>query len=325
VRVLITGVAGFAGRHLLRHLVERGDREIHGADHVPLDRLADPEPLRSALASYRALEVTDSEAVESWIRERRPEQLVHLAAQASGMDSMERPAETYRVNALGALNVMEALRVSGSRARLLLVGSADIYGSGPAGGTIREDAPIRPQNPYSVSKAAQDQLGELYALTFGLGVIRTRTFTHTGPGQRPRFALAGFAEQLARIDAGLAPPEIRVGNLDVVREYGDVRDVVRAYDLLLERGVPGEAYNIATGLGHRLRDLLDRLIAVSGVRATVATDPSRVRARDTDHLVGDPSKLHGATGWTPELPIERTLADLYASARDRVQAETRLT
>ena len=323
MRVLITGVAGFAGRHLLRHLETEGDREIHGADHAPLDAIPDAGPLRSGLASYRAVDISDAAAVESWIREGRPDHVVHLAAQASGMESIRHPATTYRVNALGALNVLEALRVTDSRAKLLLVGSADIYGSGPADGTIREDAPIRPQNPYSVSKAAQDQLGELYALTYSLGVIRTRTFTHTGPGQRPRFALAGFAEQLARIEAGLAPPEIRVGNLDVVREYGDVRDVVRAYGLLLLRGAPGEAYNVATGQGHRLRDLLDRLIAVSGVRATVATDPSRVRARDTDHLVGDFSKLHAATGWTPVLPIERTLADLYASARDRVRAEAR--
>lgn len=323
MRVLITGVAGFAGRHLLGYLLEQGGREIHGADHAPLEAIPDPEPLRTGLATYQPLDVTDARTVETWIRERTPEQVVHLAAQASGMESIERPAETYRVNALGALHVLEALRVAGSGARLLLVGSADIYGSGPSGGKIREDAPVRPQNPYSVSKAAQDQLGELYALTYRLAVIRTRTFTHTGPGQRPRFALAGFAEQLARIDAGLAPPEIRVGNLDVVREYGDVRDVVRAYDLLLARGAPGEAYNVATGQGHRLRDLLDHLIAVSGVNATVVTDPSRVRSRDTDHLVGDPSKLHAATGWTPALPIERTLADLYASARHRVRAEAR--
>jgi GDP-4-dehydro-6-deoxy-D-mannose reductase len=323
VRILITGVAGFAGRHLLRHLAEQGGREIHGADHAPLEEMADPEPLRSALASYRSLDVTDAAAVAAWIQAHGPDQVAHLAAQASGMESIEKPAETYRVNALGALNVLEALRATGSAARLLLVGSADIYGSGPAGGKIREDAPIRPQNPYSVSKAAQDALGELYALSFRLPVIRTRTFTHTGPGQRPRFALAGFAEQLARIDAGLAPPEIRVGNLDVVREYGDVRDVVRAYDLLLARGVAGEAYNVATGQGYRLRELLDRLLEVSGVRAAVTTDPARVRSRDTDHLVGDPAKLHAATGWTPVQTIEQTLADLSASARDRVRAEAR--
>ena len=323
MRVLITGVAGFAGRHLLRHLVEQGGHEIHGADHAPLEQISDPEPLRTALASYQPLEVTDAEAVAAWIRERSPDQVAHLAAQASGMESIERPADTYRVNALGALNVLEGLRVAASGATLLLVGSADIYGSGPAGGKIQEDAPVRPQNPYSVSKAAQDALGELYALSFELRVIRTRTFTHTGPGQRPRFALAGFAEQLARIDAGLMPPEIRVGNLDVVREYGDVRDVVRAYGLLLARGVPGEAYNVATGQGHRLRDLLDRLIAISGVRAAVSTDPARVRTRDTDHLVGDPAKLFAATGWTPALTLDQTLADLYASARDRVRAGTR--
>lgn len=321
MRIFVTGVAGFVGRHLLGHLMAAGGYEVHGADHAPLDELPDPDALRSGLASYRSLEVLDAGAMEAWVREGKPDQIVHLAAQASGAESLERPAATYRVNALGALNLFEAARTTGSRAPLLLVGSADIYGSGPPGQRIREDAPIRPRNPYAVSKAAQDALGEVYAATYGVNVIRTRTFTHTGPGQRPRFALAGFADQLARIDAGLAPPEIRVGNLDTVREYGDVRDVVRAYRLLLERGETGEAYNVGTGRGHLLRDLLEKLIAISSVRAAVVTDPARVRARDTDHLVGDPGKLEVLTGWTPTYSTEQTLADLYKDARDRVRRE----
>ncbi len=322
MRILITGVAGFVGRHLLGHLAAAGGFEIHGADHAPLDEIPGSEVLRSGLASYRPIEILDAGAMEAWLREGKPDQIVHLAAQASGAESLERPAATYCVNALGALHLFEAARTLGTRAPILLVGSADIYGSGPPGQRLREDAPIRPRNPYAVSKAAQDALGEVYAATYGVPIIRTRTFTHTGPGQRPRFALAGFADQLARIDAGLAPPEIRVGNLETVREYGDVRDVVRAYRLLLERGEAGEAYNVGTGRGYVLRELLEKLIAISSVRAAVVTDPARVRARDSDQLVGDPGKLEVRTGWKPAFTTDQTLADLYQDARERVRRET---
>jgi GDP-4-dehydro-6-deoxy-D-mannose reductase len=325
LRILITGVAGFAGRHLVRDLAEQGGHDLHGADHAPLGgpghETADQE-LTRALASFQPLDVTNSGAFATWIRERKPEAVVHLAAQASGADSLERPAETYRVNAIGALNLLESTRVAAPKAVLLVVGSADIYGSGDSGMKIREDAPIRPRNPYALSKAAQDALAEIYAATYGLPAVRTRTFSHTGPGQGPRFALASFADQLARIDAGETGPELRVGNLSAVREYGDVRDVVRAYRLLLGRGVAGEPYNVATGRGYVLRDLLDRLLSISGVRAQVTTDPARVRARDVDHLVGDPSKLEAATGWTASYGVDQTLEDLYRDARERVRRET---
>ncbi|HEU4334032.1 MAG TPA: GDP-mannose 4,6-dehydratase, partial [Candidatus Eisenbacteria bacterium] len=256
MRILVTGAAGFVGRHLLG--MWEG-AEIHGADRGPLESIPDAAALRARLASYRPMDVSDAAAVAEGVRGVRPDAIVHLAAQSSGAASLERPAETYRANAIGALNLLEAVRAEAPGATLLLVGSADAYGSGAAGTKIREDAPLRPKNPYALSKAAQDALGELYAATYALRVVRTRTFSHTGPGQRPQFALAAFAEQIARVEAGLQPPEIRAGTLDAVREYGDVRDVVAAYQALVARGEPGEAYNVCTGEGHRLRDLLDRL------------------------------------------------------------------
>jgi GDP-4-dehydro-6-deoxy-D-mannose reductase len=322
VRLLVTGIAGFGGRHLLRWNAASAGHELHGADHFALESVPEPDELRKGLASYRALDITDPAAMSVWVREGRPDAVLHMAAQSSGADSIERPAETYRVNALGALHLLEAVRTLGAPAAVLVIGSADIYGSGDPGSRLREDAPIRPANPYAVSKAAQDALGELYAKTYGLRVVRTRTFAHTGPGQRPQFALAGFADQLARIDAGLLPPEIRVGNLDVVREYGDVRDVVRAYALLLEKGQAGEAYNVCTGREFTLRELLDRLLSLSGVRASVTTDPTRLRSRDVSRLVGDPAKLETATGWRPTYSTEQTLTDLYQDARDRVRRES---
>ncbi|HET9952358.1 MAG TPA: GDP-mannose 4,6-dehydratase [Candidatus Eisenbacteria bacterium] len=320
MRVFVTGVAGFVGRHLLDSWGPGA--EFHGADHLPLDAMPGGEALKPRLASYRALDITEAGATAAAVREIQPDAVVHLAAQSSGAASLLDPVGTYRVNALGSLHLLEAVRTGAPGATLLLVGSADAYGSGGAGSLIREDAPLRPANPYGLSKAAQDALGELYAATYRARVVRTRTFSHTGPGQRPQFALAAFAEQIARVDAGLQPPEIRVGNLDAVREYGDVRDVVAAYRALVERGEPGEAYNVCTGEGHRLRDLLDRLLALAGVRATVVSDPSRVRSRDVDHVVGDPAKIRARTGWTPRVPLERTLTDLYQDARARVRRES---
>ena len=316
----MTGVAGFVGRHLLDSWGPGA--EFHGADYAPVDAVPGGEALRERLASYRALDITDAGALAAAVRELRPDAVVHLAAQSSGAASLADPVGTYRVNALGSLHLLEAVRTGAPDATLLLVGSADAYGSGGAGSLIREDAPFRPTNPYALSKAAQDALGELYAATYRARVVRTRTFSHTGPGQRPQFALAAFADQIARVDAGVQPPEIKVGNLDAVREYGDVRDVVAAYRALVERGEPGEAYNVCTGEGHSLRDLLERLLAIAGVRATIVSDPSRVRSRDVDHVVGDPAKIRARTGWTSRVPLERTLTDLYQDARARVRRES---
>ena len=322
MRLLVTGVAGFGGRHLVRRLASAAGAEIHGGDRTDPGAVRDDAGLGPLLASYRAAEITDAAEVAAWVRDVRPDAIAHLAAQASGADSLLDPAQTYRVNVLGTLHVLEAVRVHAPEAAVLLVGSADVYGSGAPGELLREEAPLKPRNPYALSKASGDALGALYAETYGLRVVRTRTFSHTGPGQRPRFALASFADQIARIDAGLRGPEVRVGNLDGVRDYGDVRDVVRAYEALLLRGEAGQVYNVCTGVGHPLSSLLDLLLSVSGVRAEVVRDPERVRVRDAGHLVGDPSRLRERTGWRAEIPIEQTLADLYRDARERVRAES---
>jgi len=322
VRFVVTGVAGFGGRHLLRALAEVPGRQVHGADRLdPAAAAADPE-VGPALEGYRTLDVTDAGAVADWVRDTRPDAVLHLAAQASGADALRDPVTAFRVNALGTIHVLEAVRTHAPGARVLLTGSADVYGAGAPGERLREDAPLRPRNPYAVSKASADLLGELYARTYGLHVVRTRTFSHTGPGQQPRFALASFADQLARIDAGLAEPEVRVGNLDGVRDYGDVRDVVRAYLALVERGEGGGVYNVCSGAGFPLHELLQRLLDGSGVRARVTRDETRVRVRDAEHLVGDPTLLVERTGWRPEWSIDRTLRDLYDDARARVRRET---
>ena len=318
MRTLITGVAGFVGRHLARELAQDEREELNGTDHSRSGDWEPDEALRCHLRSHRPLDVTIFEQVRGCILENSPDRIVHLAAQASGAESIKSPAETYRVNAIGTLNVLEAARQNAPRAIVLVVGSADVYGSGAPGQKIREDTPIRPRNAYALSKAAADQLGELYEESYGLRIVRTRTFSTTGPGQSPLFAIAGWADQLARIDAGLVAAEIKVGNLEGVRDYGDVRDVVRAYRLLLDKGEAGQAYNVCSGRGRRIREVLNALIARSSAKVDVRLDPGRLRPSDVPAQVGDPARLRQATGWEPRVPLEQSLADLLEDWRARV-------
>jgi GDP-4-dehydro-6-deoxy-D-mannose reductase len=201
------------------------------------------------------------------------------------------------------------------------VGSAEEYGPVPASADpLTETDPMRPSSPYAVSKVAQGALALLYGPAGGMKVILTRTFPHTGPGRGEIFAESSFARQIAEIEAGLRAPVLSVGNLEAVRDYTDVRDVVRAYWSLLDRGEGGKAYNVCRGRGYRIREMLDMLLAGSSARVEVRVDPERLRPSDIPVLVGDPSRLRAATGWEPEIPLERTLTDLLESWRRKVSA-----
>jgi GDP-4-dehydro-6-deoxy-D-mannose reductase len=223
-----------------------------------------------------------------------------------------------RTNVLGIVHLLDAVRRQGLRPAVLVVGSAEEYGPvGPQEMPTREDAPLRPASPYAVSKVAQGALALLYGPAGGLRVVLTRTFHHTGPGRGEAFAESSFARQIAEIEAGLRPGVLKVGNLDAVRDFTDVRDVVRAYWLLLERGEAGVAYNVCSGTGRPVRQLLDLLLAASSARVEVRVDPERLRPSDVPAQVGDPSRLHAATGWEPRIPLERTLRDLLDDWRSR--------
>jgi len=204
------------------------------------------------------------------------------------------------------------------RPAVLVVGSAEEYGPvGPDEMPIRETTPLRPASPYAVSKVAQGALALLYGPAGGMRVVLTRTFHHTGPGRGEAFAESSFARQVAEIEAGLRPPVLKVGNLEAVRDFADVRDVVRAYWQLLDRGEAGAVYNVCSGQGRRVRDLLDALLAASSARVEVRVDPDRLRPSDVPAQVGDPSRLRAATGWEPRIPLERTLRDLLDDWRAR--------
>jgi GDP-4-dehydro-6-deoxy-D-mannose reductase len=295
MRVLVTGAAGFVGRRLVPRLRTLGCA-VDGFDHE--------------------LDVADAGAVAERVAAARPEAIVHLAARSSVAESFTAQAEVYRVNFLGARAILAAARARAPGARVLLVGSGEVYGAGSPGAPgFDESAPLRPRSPYARAKAAADLLGAGFAAD-GLDVVRARPFPHTGPGQSDRFAASSFARQLAEAEAAGRPARVRVGNLDAVRDYLDVDDVIDAYARLLDRRTPPGVYNVASGTGVPLRAVLEALVRHARVRAELEVDPARVRPADA--LVGDARRLALATGWAPRRSLEDALARLLDDWRARV-------
>ena len=315
MRLLVTGAGGFVGGHLVDFLhAEHPGVEVHGVV-LPHGSVS-----WRAAAGVRVLEadLNDPAAAAAVVEEVRPDRVLHLAGQSSVHQSWTDPGGTLRTNVLGIVHLLDAVRRCGLRPAVLVVGSAEEYGAvGPEEMPIREEAPLRPASPYAVSKVAQGALALLYGPAGGMRVVLTRTFHHTGPGRGEAFAESSFARQVAEIEAGLRPPVLKVGNLEAVRDFADVRDVVRAYWLLLEKGEAGAAYNVCSGTGRPVRHLLDVLLAASTARVEVRVDPDRLRPSDVPAQVGDPSRLRAATGWEPRIPLERTLRDLLDDWRAR--------
>jgi len=319
VKILVSGITGFVGGHLLKVLRE----ERPGAEIYGLVRPGDTAAAALGPDVRRIdAELEAARSVEAAFERVQPEAIVHLAAQSSVQHSWLDPQGTLRTNLHGLLHLLEAVRKTGLAPRVLVVGSADEYGD--AGSSpdrpLTEDAPLRPLSPYAVSKVAQGYLALQYALAFGMPIVRTRTFPHTGPGRGEVFAESSFARQIAEIEAGLRPPILEVGNLEAVRDFSDVRDVVRAYVQLLDRGKPGEVYNVCSGHGIRMGDLLERLLGLTGVRVEVRVAPDRLRPSDIPIQVGDPSRLREAIGWAPRFTLGDTLEALLDEWRGRVKA-----
>ena len=309
MRVLITGITGFAGSHLADLCLSKKDVELYGIIRWR-SRTENIEHIRDRI-NLLECDLRDASSTRDVIEEVKPEYIFHLAAQSFVPTSWNAPSESLTTNIIGQLNIFEAVKKLDVDCRIQIACSSEEYGMVyPDEVPIKESSPLRPLSPYGVSKVGQDMLGYQYFMSYGMKIVRTRGFNHTGPRRGPVFVCSDFAKQIVDIEQGRRDPVMEVGNLDARRDFTDVRDMVRAYWLSLEKGKPGKAYNICTGKSYSIKEILDQLIELSGVKVEVRTDRGRLRPSDVPLLEGDNSEFTADTGWKPEIPIEKTLADL---------------
>ncbi len=322
MRLLITGITGFVGSHMAEYALAHG-AEVFGSSRWR-SRTENIEHLRSQIKLIEC-DLRDLASVRGLLETAEPTHVVHLAAQSFVGASWQTPAETLSTNIISQVNLLEGIRRFSIAPRVLVVGSSEEYGFVcPDELPIRETNPLRPLSPYAVSKVAQDMMGYQYFMSYGLPIIRTRAFNHEGPRRGEVFVTSNFAKQVAEIEAGMREPMMSVGDLTPRRDFSDVRDVVRGYWLLLERGEPGEVYNLCSGRSWAIQQVLEFLLEQSRVkRIAVETDPARLRPSDVMILEGDSSKIRKATGWEVEIPFERTLKDLLAYWRQRTMSSAR--
>jgi GDP-4-dehydro-6-deoxy-D-mannose reductase len=318
MRVLITGITGFVGSHLAEYALAAG-AEVIGTVRAR-SRLDHIEAFRRRLHLVES-DLRDASSVRSLVRDMRPDWIFHLAAQSYVPASFNAPSECVQTNIACQMNLLEALRMEALGPRFLAVGSSEEYGLVEEHETpIVETHPLRPLSPYAVSKVAQDMLGYQYWRSYGIPIIRTRAFNHSGPRRGEVFATSNFARQVAEIEAGTRPPVIEVGNLDARRDFSDVRDIVRGYWSLLDRGQAGEVYNLCSGQAWAIGDVLQFLVAESKTSdVTIRPRADRMRPSDVPLLVGDAGKILRTTGWKTEIRFEDTLRDLLDYWRQRVR------
>jgi GDP-4-dehydro-6-deoxy-D-mannose reductase len=301
VRALVTGAGGFVGGHLVRHLGDCGD------DVIEVERNVD------------GIDIADADAIAAVIADAAPEAVYHLAGAADVGGSWSAPYQTFMANAVGTLNVLEASRLAGV-GRVLAVTSADVYGLvTEAELPLDEDQPLRPVSPYAASKVAADAVAQQAWLGHQFPVIRVRAFNHLGPGQSDKFVAPSLAARIARNERD-GGDEVPIGNLTPMRDITDVRDVVRAYRLLMTDGAPGDVYNVCSGRAVAVKELADVLLGMARRPMRLVTDPGLQRPVDIPVLVGDSTRLAKATGWAPTIPLEQTLADVLADWRERLGA-----
>ncbi len=317
LRILITGITGFVGSHLAEYALAKGDVEVFGT-YRWRSRMENVEGILDQITLVDC-DLRDSVAVRNCMREVRPDYIFHLAAQSFVPASWQAPEETLTTNIISELNLLEAMRDMDKEVRIQVAGSSEEYGlvfeeEAP----IKETNPLRPLSPYAVSKVAQDMLAYQYHRSYGLFTIRTRAFNHEGPRRGHVFVTSNFARQIAWIEAGKKEPVIEVGNLSARRDFTDVRDVVQAYWLSLEKGEPGEVYNIGSGKAVTIQAMLDMLLSLTDVKIEVRPVPERMRPSDVELLLADVSKFNARTGWKAEIPLEKTLSDTLGYWRDHI-------
>ncbi|HUH78873.1 MAG TPA: GDP-mannose 4,6-dehydratase [Methanoregula sp.] len=323
-KILVTGASGFAGGHFIHYLLSHHEGfEIHGVSRsVPAwDFVPSTEAFLRDHHFHRA-DLTDAAKVAGLVRKIQPDFILHLAAQSSVAESWRRPVLSFLDNATIFLNIIDAVRLDDNAARVLSVGSSEQYGS-----VAGNDLPLRethhqcPASPYAVARVAQEQLAGIYAEGYGLGICCTRSFNHCGPGQDERFVVSSLVKQSVLIEKGLQEPVIHIGNGAIIRDFVDVRDVVRAYFLLLKGGKRGEVYNICSGTGRSVCDIVLQISDLTGIRAGIVSEDLRIRPSDNPRLIGDNEKIFHETGWAPEIPFEQTLEAMIDHWRQRLDRE----
>ena len=315
-RVLVTGVTGFAGSHLVDYMLTRNDCEIFGIQRwrSPLENV---EHFKDRITLVEC-DLRDASSTRDTLERIRPEWIFHLAAQSFVPTSWSAPTESLTTNVLGQLNIFEAVRRIGLTCRIQLACSSEEYGMVFADELpIKETNPLRPLSPYAVSKVAQDLLGYQYWMSWKVDCVRTRGFNHEGPRRGPVFVASDFAKQIADIEKGRKPPVLHVGNLEAKRDFTDVRDMVRGYWLALEKCEPGEVYNLCSGKAYSIQEVLDLLLGMTKQKIEVRQDRLRLRPSDVPVLLGDRTKFTKATGWEPAIPFEQTLRDMLDFWRAR--------
>lgn len=270
---------------------------------------------------YCELDIRREDDVRSAVREIRPTEIYHLAGISAVDRSWTNPRLTFEVNVVGTFNLMGAAMELVPAPRILNISTAQVYAR--SDGPLKEESPINPDNPYAASKAMAELVRISFLKASTRGIITARSFNHTGPGQLPTFVLPSIAKQLAEMEIGLRPPKLQVGNIDVKRDFTDVRDVVRAYAALLDKGRSGEVYNVCSGIGTRLSDIITQFQTVCETGVTIETDPARVRRDEIPQVVGDSAKIRRETGWSPQIPIDTTIRDLMDYWRGEIKASGR--
>lgn len=312
MKVLIIGAAGFVGKYLVKQL-----ENDYGCS-VIITKLEHENFQIPGIKSYN-LDVLNRETVYTLLKKEKPDYIIHLAAQSSVALAWKEPKLTIEVNIVGCVNVLEAVREVGYTPRILLVGSGEEYGYAAMEQIpIPEKAVPVPGNIYAVTKACQNMIGKIYADAYQMEVMMVRAFNHIGPGQAEHFVVSDFCKQVAEIEAGKKEPVIYVGNLSAKRDFTDVRDIARAYSLLLKQGKRGETYNVGSGNAVAIQELLDKILNLSGNSIRIETDVTRLRPVDVPVIKADIEKIKEATGWKPEIPLEDTLREVLADWRSRV-------
>jgi GDP-4-dehydro-6-deoxy-D-mannose reductase len=305
LKVFITGASGFVGSYLVKELSSL-EYMIYGTCYPE-----GPEDCDRTAGEIYYQDIRDAEGVTALFEKIRPDWVFHLAAISSVRRSWDKRQETFETNLTGTFHLFEAIRKYSPQARILYVSSSDVYGVlAPILKPLSEDDRTEPVNPYAFTKISGELLARFYTRVESLDIVLARPFPHTGPGQSADFVCPDWALQIAQIESGRREPVIRVGNTEIQRDFSDVRDVVRAYVLLMEKGQKGEVYNICSGRAVSLNDVLDLLLSSTSVRIDVKTDPLKLRKTDIPILVGDNQKIKRRTSWEPKIPIDQTLLDL---------------